>query len=156
MRRFTAVLAIAALSACQKAEKPAEQPAAAPAPAPAPAMPAPINLADVAGKWTVKTMPMDKDTVIVTYTLMATADTNGWTVTFPGRKPIAMKVSASGDSVMTWVGPYESMLRKGKMVTTNGAFHIVGGKLVGHQMAHYAVKTADSVLALRSEGEKTP
>jgi len=155
MRRYTALLAIAGLAACQKAEKPAEQPVA-PAAAPAPAAPAPINLADVAGKWTVKSMPEGKDTVLVTYTLTATADTNGWTVSFPGRKPIAMKVSASGDSIMTWVGPYESMLRKGKMVSTNGAFHIVGGKLVGHQTAHYAQKEADSVLALRSEGEKTP
>jgi hypothetical protein len=155
MRRFTAVFAIAALSACQKAEKPAEQPVA-PAAAPAPAAPAPINLADVAGKWTVKTMPVGKDTVLLTYTLTATADTNGWTITFPGRAPLAAKVSVSGDSVMTSVGPYPSMLRKGVTVTTNGVFHLVAGKMVGNMMAHYNVKTADSVLALRSMGEKTP
>ena len=118
--------------------------------------PAPINLADLAGKWTVKTMPVGKDTVLVTYTITATADTNGWTVTFPGRKPIAMKVSASGDSIMSMVGPYESVLRKGATVTTSGSYHLVGGKLVGNMWAHYNSKGADSLLALRSEGEKTP
>jgi len=156
MRRFTVVLAVAALTACQKAEKPAAEPAAAPAPAPAPAAPAPINLADVAGKWTVKTMPVGKDTVLVTFTMNATADTNGWTVTFPGRKPMPMKISASGDSILSTVGPYESVLRKGATVTTNGSYHLVGGKLVGNMMAHYNSKGADSLLALRSVGEKTP
>jgi len=57
---------------------------------------------------------------------------------------------------MTSSGPYESMLRKGVQVSTNGAFHLVGGKMVGINTAHYAVKTADSVLVLRSNGTKMP
>ena len=154
MRRFSVVLVLAALSACKPAEKPAAEPAMAPAPAPA--APAAINLADVAGNWTVKTMREGSDTVMITYTIAATADTTGWMVTLPGRKPMAMMVSTSGDSVMTSMGPYASVLRKGVQVSTNGSFHLVGGKLVGHMTAHYSVKTADSVVALRTEGEKMP
>src|SRR2546427_12915045 len=58
MRTLGLMCCALVLVAC---EKPKEQPAAdttaAMAPAPAPPAPAPISLADVAGKWTMKTMP---------------------------------------------------------------------------------------------------
>jgi hypothetical protein len=154
MRRMSVVLVAVALAACAKAEKPAAEPAAA-APPPAPAAPAPLTMADVAGKWAVNVMPEAKDTVILSYTM--SIDSTGMWDTFPGRKPMAMKMSMSGDSMMIMSnGNYESMLRKGKMVSTTSVTHMSGGKMMGRTMAHYAVKTADSVLALRMEATKMP
>ena len=53
-----------------------------------------VNLADVAGKWNMKAVPMSGDTTATTYVLTATSNTNGWTITFPGRAPIPVKVGA--------------------------------------------------------------
>ena len=51
-------------------------------------------------------------------------------------------------------GPYESVLRKGVKVTTHSVFRLQDGKLVGTTVAHYAIKGADSVRNLRSEGTR--
>jgi hypothetical protein len=121
------------------------------------ATPQPIRLADVAGVWTVRGRPMDRDTVIVTYELTATADTTGWTITFPGRPPVPVRiVSVAGDSITTSAGPYESVLRPGVQVSTVGAFRLQNGRLVGNTVARYSGRTADSVITVRSEGERKP
>ena len=157
MRRLSLCCCIAVLVGCQK---PKEQPAAdttamsEPAPAPAPAAPAPISLADVAGKWTMHTMPQDADTVLITYELVA--DSAGWTYHFPKRKPVKAKVSASGDSIVADAGPYESVLRKGIQVTTNSVLRLKDGKLVGTTIAHYKTTGPDTVRMLRVEGTKKP
>ncbi len=152
MRRLALLCCATMLVAC---EKPKEQPAAdtttAAVPPPAPV---PIALADVAGKWTVRTMPMDADTVLVTYELVAGSDSSGWVINFPKRKPVPMHVSASGDSLITEAGPFESVLRKGVKVKTNSVFRLKDGKLVGTTVAHYNTKGADSVRSLRMEGTK--
>src|SRR5437763_44874 len=57
-----------------------------------------INLADVAGKWDMRSVPVSGDTTATNYVLTATSNTSGWTITFPGRKPIPAKVSVGGDS----------------------------------------------------------
>jgi hypothetical protein len=116
--------------------------------------PAPINLADVAGKWNMRSVPTTGDTSATTFVLTATANTSGWTITFPGRKPIAEKVTVDGDSIIVAAGPYTSVRRKGVMVTTNGVMRLQGGSLVGSTTAHYKVKTADSVLVLTTTGTK--
>ena len=121
------------------------------APAPAPA-PTPINLADVAGKWNMRAVPASGDTTPVTFVLTAKSTTSGWTIKFPGRAPIAERITVAGDSVITEAGPYSSILRKGVQVTTNGTFRLQGGNLVGTNTAHYSVKTADSVLMLNTTG----
>lgn len=100
---------------------------------------------------------MAGDSTLITYVVNATADTTGWTITFPGRPAIPMRVvGVAGDSVMIEAGPYASALRRGVQVRTTGAFRLQDGKLVGHNVAHYNVRTADSVLMLRSEGTKRP
>jgi hypothetical protein len=122
--------------------------------APAPA-PAPINLADVAGKWNMRSVPTTgTDTTPTTFVLTATSTTSGWTITFPGRKPIAERVTVAGDSLILEAGPYPSVRRKGVTVTTNGVLRLQGGSLVGSNTAHYKVKTADSVLTLNTTGTK--
>lgn len=158
MRRLGLCCCVALLMGC---EKPKEQAAtadtaamAAPAPAPVPAAPAPISLADVAGKWTMRTMAADADTTLLTYELVAGAD--GWVYNFPKRKPVKATVTASGDSIIADAGPYESVLRKGVQVTTHAVTRLVDGKLVGTVVAHYATGGADTVRMLRTEGTKNP
>jgi hypothetical protein len=153
MRRFAILCyCAAAVVGCAKTETKA--PAAA---AVTPPPPSPIALADVAGKWSVKGMNEAKDTTIVTYQLTATADTSGWTITFPNRKPIPAHVAAvAGDSVVIDAGPYESALRKGVQVTTHGMFRLQDGKMVGLTVAHYKTTNPDSVRHIPTEGTRAP
>ncbi len=151
MRSLTCAVAVVLLVGCAK-EKPATQSA----PPPPPPAPAAINLADVAGNWTVKVMPETGDSLLLTYTLHATAADTGWTITFSGRKPMAVQVATMGDSVTVSAPAYESMLRKGTKVSTQGVMHLVNGQLMGTTTAHYVTTKADSVVHLRMEGTKTP
>jgi hypothetical protein len=116
--------------------------------------PAPVNLADFAGKWDVRSVPVSGDTTPTTYVLTATSSTTGWTIKFPGRAPVAARVTVAGDSVEIDAGPYPSVRRKGVTVTTNGGLRVVNGGLVGTNTAHYKVKTADSVLVLNTTGTR--
>jgi hypothetical protein len=147
MRRIAVLCCAAALFGCSKAEKqPAEQAGAA--------VPRPISLADVAGRWTMKAMNQARDTTLVTYTLNATADTTGWTIQFANRSPIPARVSVHGADVVIDAGPYESVLRRGVQVTTHGLAHLDNGRLVGTTIAHYSVTTADSVRQIVIEGTR--
>ena len=122
-----------------------------------PAAPAPVALSDFAGKWAVRTMAETGDSALVTYELVASGDTSGWSLNFPKRKPVPMRVVAvAGDSVVTEAGPYESVLRKGIKVTTNTVLRLQDGKLVGTTIAHYATSGADSVRNLRMAGTRAP
>lgn len=119
------------------------------------AAPATINLADVAGKWNMRAVPTTgADTTTTTYVLTATSNTSGWTITFPGRAPMAVQVRTDGDSIMIDAANYQSVRRKGVRVSTNTVSRLQGGNLVGSTTAHYKVKTADSVLTLNSTGTR--
>ena len=126
---------------------------------PAPAAPAatPINLADIAGKWNMRSAPMSgTDTTPNTYVLTTTNNTSGWTITFPGRKAQPIQVVVQGDSIVTSSpAPYASVRRKGVQVTTNGVLRFQNGDLVGTTVAHYRVKTADSVMTFTVTGTRT-
>lgn len=116
-----------------------------------------VALSDVAGTWHVVARPADgKDTTATMATMTATADTTGWTMTMGKAKPVPLHVSVSGDSIMSTSDVYPSVRRKGVMVHTTSAYHMQGGKLAGTTVAHYHVKTADSVLTLHSEATKAP
>jgi len=161
--RASAVLSCAILLiACAKKEQKAADtiaaapPAAAPAPAPAPAPAATLSLADLAGKWTAKTLPENSDSVLVTSTITATADTTGWTIALPKRPVMPLHISVSGDSILYSTGAYESVLRKGVQVSTTGVLHKQGDKLVGINLGHYKVAGADSVRRFRMELTKQP
>jgi hypothetical protein len=156
MRRIALCCCAVALVACNKPkEEPAtESTAAAPE---TPAAPAPIALTDVAGKWSVRSMTESGDSTLVTYELVATGDTSGWSLNFPKRKPVPIRVVAvAGDSIVTEAGPFESVLRKGIQVTTNSIFRLQDGKLTGTTIAHYATSGADTVRNLRIEGTRAP
>ena len=122
--------------------------------APAPAPPAPINLADVAGKWDMSSVPTSGDATPTKFVLTATGTTAGWTIKFPGRAAIAERVTVGGDSIIVEAGPYSSVRRKGVSVTTNGVLRLQNGSLAGSNTAHYKVKTADSVLTLNTTGTR--
>lgn len=125
------------------------------APTTAPAAPAPINLADVAGKWDVRSVPTSGDTTSTTYVLTATGTSTGWSIAFPGRKaPVPLQVTTDADSIIMTAGPFSSVRRKGVQVKTNGTMRLQNGGLVGTTTAHYQVKTADSVLTLNTTGTR--
>jgi len=122
----------------------------------APATPATISLADLAGKWKMRSTDESGGNV-VEVELVATADTSGWTLTGPNGKPIPVRVVAvAGDSVVTEAGPYESFIRKGVQVTTRTVNRLQDGKLVGTIEARYATKGGDSVARRPTEGTRAP
>ena len=153
MRRLMVLGCAAVLAACAKKEgqPAADTSAMVTPPAPAPAM----TMADFAGKWSVKVMPATVDSTLLTYELNATADTTGWTMTFPGRAAIPLRVSpVSGDSVVIEAGPYASALRKNVQVWTHAVARMQGGHIVSTVVAHYATSSPDSVVNLRSDGTR--
>ncbi len=153
MRRFALLTSAALLVACAKSE---QQPAADSGMAAA-MMPASISVADVAGTWDVKGLNEAGDSTLATYVLTATADTTSWMAKFPDRDAIPVKImSVSGDSIVTSMGPYESVLRKGVMVTTNAVMRLQDGKLVGTFDAHYTTTGPDSVLHGKVDATKQP
>lgn len=149
MRRLVLALSAAVLAGCSTPEAPPAEP-------PAPPAAATLNLADLAGTWNMRTMAEGSDSTLVTYTMTLTGTTEGWTINLPGRDPMPMTVTVSGDSVMTNVAPYESVLRKGVQVSTSSVVRLVGGRLVGTTMARYATTGADSMVRLRMEGTRAP
>jgi glucose/arabinose dehydrogenase len=153
----TGLLVAACAKKDQAANDSAAGTAATPAPAAAPAPPAALSLADVAGKWQVRSVPESgTDTSATNYVLTATADTTGWFITFPSGLKVPVPVTASGDSVIQKTGTFASQRRKGVKVTTEGSFKLQNGKLVGTTIAHYSKAGPDSVLHLRTEGTKMP
>jgi hypothetical protein len=155
MRYILIAVAAVAVASCSSADKSSDAQKASVTPAGAAAAPAGLKLADVAGNWTMKTMTEKGDSTLLTFTMTATSDTTGWSITFAGRQPIPGKVlSVAGDSVILHSGPYESALRKGVQVTSHTILHFQGGKFVGTTTGHYSVKTADSVRTFRMEGTR--
>jgi hypothetical protein len=136
--------------------KPADKPADATV-GEAPAMeeaPAALSLADMAGTWNVKSR-VEGSAKELSYDIVATADKSGWTLNFPNRDPIPLRIVAvEGDSVVYQAGPFESALRKGVQVNTDVVARLQDGKLVGRTTAHYDVKGADSVATLTFEGTR--
>ncbi|HUF49896.1 MAG TPA: hypothetical protein VMN60_03625 [Longimicrobiales bacterium] len=149
---LSALVCATIIAACGGADQEeTAPPAAESAPPPAPSM---LALADIAGDWTVVGRNEAGDSLAV-HTLHVTADTTGWTTTFPGRDPLATRVVAvAGDSVVTVVGPYESVLRPGVQVTLHSTLRHQNGMLAGTFVANYQSAAADSVLTGRFEGRR--
>lgn len=152
--RYGFLILLVGVVACRPA---ADQPAADTTASVAPPAPAPLALADLAGTWDMKGTAEGSDSVLVTFELMATADTTGWMQHFAGRDPIPMRVIAvAGDSVVTETGPYESVLRRGVQVSTHSVMRLQDGRLVGLTTARYTTTGPDSVVRIRTEGTRRP
>lgn len=158
LQRSTSIalcLCAAVLTGCAKKDNAAVDTTAMASSTETTTAPAPVNLADVAGKWNMRSVPATgADTSATTYVLTAMSNTSGWTITFPGRKPIPVQVRTDGDSVMIDAGPFPSVRRKAVQVTTNTVSRLQAGSFVGTTTAHYKVKTADSVLTLTTTGTR--
>ena len=97
-----------------------------------------IKFSDVAGTWEGSSMTGPKDSVFLTWVLTATADGKGWTFKRPNGDPYPVRIVAvGGDSIVTEVGPYPSVLRAGQTVTTRFVGHYHGRKMTGTFEAHY-------------------
>lgn len=122
-------------------ESAAEQPAAT------------VSLADFAGTWNATSYLESGDTVV--YTMTATADPNGWTIDLPGRDPMPQRIIAvAGDSVVTEIGPYESILRAGVMVTVRSVARLQDGRFAGTMTATYATDEGETVVNGTTEGTR--
>ena len=156
MRGFASCWIALVLVGCSKpADRPAEDTMGEAPPAADAA--AAISLADVSGTWSVRTMPENSDSTLVTYEMVIGADGSGWTINFPNRDPIPVRVvTVEGDSIMSEAGPFESVLRKGVQVSTQVVSRVQDGKLVGTTVARYQVTGPDSVARLRFEGTRAP
>jgi hypothetical protein len=137
MRRTIAIAAAAlALAACSKQDAPADQPAAA---APAPPPPAPLTNADVAGDWDVTGMPMNSDTVVVTFTMTNPPSGEGSYTMMAGQKIPAMTRVLDADSIVTTSGGFKSAVRKGQNVASSRTvMRLRDGKLMGVVSAKYS------------------
>jgi len=147
MRRLALVMIAVLLSACAKPETP---PAAVASAAPT------ISLADVAGTWMAQATAVGSDSVIVMFSMTASADPAGWTMNLTDRDPVPMTVTVSGDSILHSAGPYNSVLRAGVQVSVSGSMHLVNGELVGPSVAHYAMSGADSTVNLWVTATRVP
>src|SRR5688500_11140693 len=145
------------LAGCAKSDRAASDTAAAVAPAAEPAMAPTLSLADVAGKWEARSVPeAGPDTTPTNYVRTATADTTGWSLTFPSGLNVPLRVRVDGDSVISRSDTYSSPRRKGVKVWTEASWKRQGEKLVGAVIAHYETTRPDSVLRLRSEATRMP
>lgn len=95
--------------------------------------------AGIAGRWEGKSMIGPTDSVITTYVVMATTNAKGWTMKLQDRPTLPARViAAGGDSVVTEIGPYSSVLRKGQRVTTRTTGHYDGDSMTGTFEAKFA------------------
>ena len=155
MDRFAFFCCAAILVGCGKSEVQPARDTTAVAPA-TPESRAAISLADIAGKWRLRTMDEAGGNVVESE-LTATADTSGWTLTRPDGKTVPVRVAAvGGDSIITEAGPYESALRKGVQVRARMVLRLQEGKLVGTTEARYTMSGRDSVAHRPTEGTRAP
>jgi hypothetical protein len=118
------------------------------------AAPGTASLAAVAGKWNVRALTEAGDSTILTYTLTATRDGSGSTITFPNRQPMAVHIAASGDSIIIDAGPYSSVLRPGVQVKMHSVGLLHDNQLVGTGAWHYVTNRPDSVLHFQMAGAR--
>jgi hypothetical protein len=155
MRCLAYLSCAAILVGCAKPDERATTDSAAGAAADVSAAGSSISAADVAGRWSMRATPLQTDSTLTTFQLVASSDTSQWTIIFPNRQPIPVHVVAiAGDSIVARFGPYESVLRKGVTVTTQTVSRLRDGKMVGTFVAGYATVGPDSVLQGRIEGTR--
>jgi hypothetical protein len=155
MRGFACICLLLVVVACEK--KTEENNMATDTVATQLPVPPTLSATDIAGTWNMRAIKEGTDSVLVSYQMVATADTVGWHFKFPDRNdPVPIRVLAiEGDSIVTHAGPYPSVLRQGVQVTTHNVMRLQNGMLVGRTEARYSgVMTADSLVLLRQEGTR--
>ena len=113
-----------------------------------------LTAADRAGTWDGRSI--EGDSVVATWRLVSTADSTGWTITFPEGQPIPMRVLSTGpDSVVVEFGPFPSPVTN-QPVTVRSV-----GRMEGRdrQVGTYEVRPRampDSVTRGRWEATRVP
>lgn len=115
----------------------------------------PVSLSALAGRWRMRAFNSAGDS-LVGYELNATGDTAGWTIVFPGRDPIPTRVAVLRSRIIIEAGPYQSVLRPGVEVRTQGTLQLQGDSLVGNTIARYGTTSSDSLLRVRVVGRRVP
>lgn len=141
MRSLLAALTLVGLVACGGAD---DAPDTADDMADAVADAAP-TLADFDGTWELTaTLDGTPDPVAVR---MEGSAAGGWTMTLPDRDPMPVTASLSGDSLVTEVAPYESVIRAGVTVSTRSAVVLTDdGRMMGALVATYRTPDGDEVV----------
>lgn len=145
MRNFSWLLAAALIAACTPAKE-AEPVAEAP--------PAP-TIAHFAGTWN-STATLTGVANPVSSSMTVTADGVGSTITMEGRIGVPVTISMMGDSLVAVSAEYESILRKGVMVSTRTAAVIEGGMMKGSLVATYKSATGPEVVTGTIESHRAP
>ncbi len=145
------LLLLAALAACGG---PKDAPADSTAMAPAPTAAAP-TLANFAGTWQLTSTLVGVEKP-VTSTLTGSADGATWSISLEGRPNVAVTASIVGDSLVSQTAEYESVLRKGVMVSVRTASVLSNGMLMGHMVATYKSSKGDEVVSGTVSGTKAP
>jgi hypothetical protein len=149
MRITAALLALTVVVACApKEEAPADSAAAAPA------APAARTVADFAGNWN-QSVVLEGTPDTVKSTTIINADGTGF-LNLEGRPNIALTLSMSGDSLVSQTAEYESILRKGVMVTVRSASVMQDGMMMGNVEATYKTSTGTQVVKGTSSATKAP
>lgn len=93
-----------------------------------------------AGRWEGKAVFGPRDSVVVPYVLTDTGDSRSWTLTFPSRAPIVIRVvTVGGDSLVTDAGPLASILGPEHGLTRlRTIVHYGGNALTGTFEVRYA------------------
>ena len=111
------------------------------------------SLSAAAGKWQTRAIN-EAGATVGTAELQATGNTAGWTLTFPKRKPIPLRVvSVGGDSVVTEAA-YESFDHKHAQIRSHAVNRFQGDKMMGTLEAHIQTGGVDSVIHARLEGTR--
>ncbi len=134
-RTARALLVVVTLTACAGAKDATKDTTAAVVPAAAMATPAVKTPADFAGTWQM-TANLTGGAKPVPGTLVGTPD-GKFTLSLEGRPNIAETTSMSGDSLVNMSAEYESVLRKGVMVTVRTATVMSGNSMMGNIVATY-------------------
>jgi len=111
------------------------------------------SLTAVAGKWQTHSLSEAGDT-LGTAELRATADSTGWTLTFPRQKPIPVRVlTVGGDSIVT-AAEYPDFADKKAQIHSRAVLRFQGDKMVGTLEAHILKGSSDSLIHARLEGTR--
>ncbi len=135
MRVITAI-GLAALVACAPAEQKADAPEGM-----APAM----TVADFAGTWNATSTLAGVEAPVESQ-ITGTAAGTDWVIMLPNREPIPLQVSVAGDSLIAQSGQYESVLRKGVMVSIRMAQVMHQDMMMGNLVATYQTPNGQEIV----------
>jgi hypothetical protein len=154
--RFTRIapslLILGTLIACGGTK---EAPVDTTAAAAAAAMPAAPTVASFAGTWQITTTLAGVEKPVQA-TLVGSPDGATWTMSLEGRPNIPVTASIVGDSLVMVSAEYESVLRKGVMVTTRTASVLANGAMAGNMVATYKTPKGEDVVVGTVTGTKAP